>query len=312
MHSVNELLIDQLNVISRHFASFATVIMHAAESLTRGSGKNDLSHSEAVYNRLSQIFPNAKDFGLNEAEIFILIASAYLHDIGHLKNKNGQKHGELSANMICNDKLEHLFPAGDIRNQVAKICYCHDREVKDLEKLDNDFELDIRPCQCSIRRGMKVRPKMLCAIFILADELECISDRFLSQCHNDPRTIISAVRIDLEERCISLDFEFGVEETDQKKCVDYLHSKLEELNPFLNSYGLSFKIVDKSPETKPIDEEEGVDEELYASNNEEVSEPSIKTQSTSNFKNLNKMLKSRRMNRINRVISVLSKRGIRE
>lgn len=330
MHSVNELLIDQLDSINRPFASFARVIIHTSEMLTKGSSKNDFSHSEAVHRRLSELFPNARQSYLKEAElfpnvhqsylkeaeIFILIASAYLHDIGHLNISNGQRHGESSADMISNDdSLKYIFPAGDILNQVAKICDYHDREIEELKELEQVVKLDIRPCHCYISDDMRVRPRMLGAIFRLADELECNSDRMLGQSANkdDTRTIIAGVRIDLESRCICLDFKHGATEEKRNKCTEYLCRILKELEPFLDPYGLSFEIVDKLPEIELIDEEEGVHAQLDVFDDvKESSKSFITPQKATNFYNLMEMYKSERMNRIDSVTSILFERGIKE
>lgn len=316
MPSENEPLISQLDSINEYFASCVRVLIHASEMLTKGSGKNDFSHSEAVYRRLSELLPNACQFCKNEAEIFILIASAYLHDIGHLNISNGQRHGESSADMISNDdSLKYIFPAGDILNQVAKICDYHDREIEELEDLEQVVKLDIRPCHCYTSDDMRVRPRMLSAIFQLADELECNSDRMLGQSadKDDPRTSIAGVRIDLESRFICLDFKHGATEEKRNRCAEHLRQKFKLLNTFLKSYDLSFTIVDKLPEKESIDEEEKVDTGLDAFKNvEESSNSIVKTKKSDNIDDIMEIYQKERMNRIDSVTSVLSERGIIE
>ena len=315
MPSENEPLISQLDSINEYFASCVRVIIHASEMLTKGSGKNDFMHSEAVHQRLSELLPEAQQFGLNEAEIFVLIASAYLHDIKHSNTESGQRHGEASAKMINDDSsLRYIFPSGDIQNQVAKICYYHDREIKELENLEETIKLDFRPCYSFKISNMVVRPRMMGALFRLADELECNSDRMLAQSanENDPRTIIAGVRIDLESRFIYLDFKYGATKEKWDRCVEHIHTKFETLNNFLNTYGLSFKIANELPESEFIDEKERVDTQKGALEyEEEGSKHYVKPQKAANFDILMKVYQQKRMNRIDSVTSIFPERGIK-
>ncbi len=301
--SQSDLLISQLDTVYRPFASFAHVIIHASEMMTRGSGKNDFTHSEAVHRRLSELLPNARQFPLSEAEIFILIASAYLHDVGHPNTGENRRHGEIAAGMIssCNS-MKWLFPGGDIQNQVAKLCEYHDREIKDLKELEDVLNLDVRPCSCFTIGKMSVHPRMLAAIFRLADELECNSDRMLGQSTVDPRTIIAGVRIDLEPRSICLDFKYGVPEQKRGSCLEYLRTRVQMLNTFLSPYGFSFQVVDKLPEKDLIAAEEGVDTQRH----------SATAQETVDFDELAKMYHELRMDRVDSVLSVLPERGRRK
>ena len=311
MNSEDYLLISQLGAMNPIFASFVNVIIHASETMTKGSDKNDFDHSEAVYQRLSEILPNAQRFGLSAAEIFILIAGAYLHDIGYPHTTKNKRHGAVAADMVINnDSLKSIFPAVDIQNQVARVCDYHDREIADLKELAEEVKLDVRPCRCFTGGRMAIRPRMLSAIFRLADELECNSDRMLIQSDDDPRNIISAVRIDLESRYICLDFKYGTTHEKCDKCVEYLRSKVEMLGTFLNSYGLSFEVVDKLPEKGLMTEEKRVGSPLDTFDySEEVSEPSITVQKNYNIGHLIEMYEKGRMARIDSVMSLLSERS---
>ena len=312
MDSGSDLLIDQLDCLNQVHASFQRVIIHATEQLTRGSGTHDFIHSEAVHQRLSELLPNAHQFGLNEAEISILISSAYLHDIGHSDARSDKRHGEVSAEMISSDdSLKYLFLAGDIKNQVAKVCYYHDCEIAQLEELEKEVKLDIRPCYWIKISQMTARPRLLAAIFRLADELECNSDRMLGQFtkRDDPRIHIAGVRLDLESRSISLDFKHGSTEKNQKECIEHLSRILGELHKFLTPYG-SFKIVDKLPESELSDEEEGADIQLGELHDvEENREPIIQTHEGANFEDLIEILQKERMKRVDLALSFLPVRG---
>ena len=270
MNSNNGLLIDQLASINQILASFAHVIIHASERLTRGSASHDFSHSEAVHQRLSELLPDARISVCNTLDLFILIAASYLHDIGQSDLTNGMNHGQASANMIGKDKeFLYLFPSADIRNQIARICSLHDRDIRELQALESDLKLDLRSCTYITRSDMKIHPRFLGAIFRLADELECNSDRMIGQSRlrDDPRIHIAAVRLNLESRSISLDFMCGSSNKDRRKCVDYLKRVVTELGQFLNPYGLSFTIIDKLKESGPSyseEDEEGEERRLLS------------------------------------------------
>ena len=305
-------LIDQLHSTNETLASFARVIKYATELLTKGSVTHDFFHSEAVNQRLSELLPESAQFGLNAVEVFMLISTAYLHDIGHAARESNKTHGECSAHIISqDDSLKYLFPATDIKNQIAKLCYYHYREIEELNELEAQANLDIRPSFSIKREAISVRPRMLGAIFRLADELECTSDRMIGQPKDeDPRTSIAGVRLDLESRLVAIDFRFGSKEDNCRACKHYLSLTIERLNPFLDPCGLSFKTVDKLPERKAtIQEEEGDDtqpgnEELPAvvPSNELQREPH-------NLDDLIRDYENGRLTRVDSIILELQLRG---
>jgi hypothetical protein len=282
--------------------------------LTRGSCKNDFDHSEAVHQRLSELLPNAHEFGMDGAEVFILIAGAYLHDIGHSNTPDNQRHGAVSANMIINnDSLKCIFPAGDIQNQVARVCDYHDREIEELEDLEKVIRLDIRPCRCFTSRVMRVRLRMLSAILRLADELECNSDRIILESDDDPRTVISGVRIDLARRHICLAFKHGSTEEKQNRCLEHIRPKVEMLSTFLKPYGLSFTMVDELRKEESVAEEKRDATQLGIFQSAEKGPKSLATpQKGANLDDLTDMYEKARMSRIDSVTSLLSERGKRK
>jgi hypothetical protein len=260
MNILKELLIDHLFTSNHFLASFAQVIICASDLLTKSSETNDFSHSEEVHKRLSELFKNEFSYNINDTEIFILCASAYLHDIGRSKicQKN---HGERSAALInSSDNLKYLFPAVDIQNQVAEICKYHDREITDYRTLKEELILDIRHRYSYAYKNpfpIKIRPRFLTSIFRLADELECISDRFLSQVtNNDSRNCIAAVRIDSRSRSICFSFKHGLVEGTQQRCMEHFGRIITELKPFLKPYAFSYRLVETLPETPREDEKE--------------------------------------------------------
>jgi hypothetical protein len=62
----NRPLIEQLYAFNLALASYAFVIgEYSSRELLKGGASNDFVHCEAVLCRLSQILPDARQFGLN-------------------------------------------------------------------------------------------------------------------------------------------------------------------------------------------------------------------------------------------------------
>jgi len=313
----NPPLIQQLYAFDRALASYAFVIGQTSRELLKGSASHDFVHCEAVLGRLSQILPDARQFGLNPTEIFVLVASAYLHDIGRAKARPGGTHGDLSADMIAkSETLRVLFPANDLRSQVELVCDYHDREqISEIRELDENVPLDVRP-QSHIRLGERVRLRMLAAIFRLADELECISDRLrgVRRRDDDARIYISAIRIYLEARSIFVDFSRGAGEQERNICTRHLTDVLAELDEVLKPHALSFKLVDKSPEVSKEPEEEEEEQDLLKGEDtadlEEEQETVPSSRHDWGFKVILRNLEENRMKRLRSAISLSSKKEV--
>jgi hypothetical protein len=222
--------------------------------------------------------------------------------------------------MIAKDEvLKALFPANDLRSQVERICDYHDRkEISEIRKLPQELLLDVRP-QSHIKHGERVRLRMLAAIFRLADELECISDRLrgVRREHDDARIYISAIRIDLLTRSIFIDFSRDTDEQGRNNCTKHLTHVLAELDKFLEPHALSFKLVDSLPEVsdEPEEEEEGNEEhdileweETADLEKEPKTIPSLRLDW--DFKTFLNNLEKNRMKRLRSVISLISKKEV--
>ncbi len=252
-------LMEQLRRHSVTFSAHAEVIRIAAARILQGGRRNDFTHSEAVCHRLSELLPDASGMGLTPVEIFILVASAYLHDIGKTEEGDTRYHGRLSAEVIMEKpELQMFFLCGDIQNQIAKTCAAHTDNADLIKGLPRDLVLDIRPNPAFVIAKKQVRPQMLAAILKMADELECVSDRtrWSEASDDDPRNSIAAVRIISEERLVIPDFLRGTPEETRNECVTRLSTKLDELEEFLAPYYLNFKAVSEEP--APPSQEEGL------------------------------------------------------
>jgi hypothetical protein len=237
------------------------------------------------------------------------VVSSYLHDIGRESAVPGGTHGNISAKLIAEDEtLRILFAANDLRSQIELICDYHDRkEISELRGLPENVILDVRP-QGHIRIGESVHLRMLGAIFRLADELECISDRMcgIPEKVKDPRNYISAVRIYLEARSIFLEFARDTNREIQESCIRHFNDVLSKLDEFLKPYDLSFKLVDKSPDVTIGPQEEGEEQDILKKEDiaelEEVQETTNPYQEVKDYRIILEKLEETRMKRINSVI----------
>ena len=153
--------------------------------------KHDLDHSDEIIFLLDQLLKplqNKNDF-LNEHELFVLLASAYLHDIGmqFLKlegisiekltekeyNEVRKKHAELSSNIILKKVKLSLdrddFHLPDIDDEyiapIALVCKSHSTEFFD-EVIKQLQEKRYTP------KGRPFRGELLAALLLIADELD--------------------------------------------------------------------------------------------------------------------------------------------
>lgn len=138
-----------------------------------------LLHIENVIDQLNVMIPDAILKEMNPLEIFILLCSAWLHDIGMLINKDGKgrilsdheirdTHHELARDFICKKHSKLGLYDPNIARIIADVCYCH-RKVVDIQKyLPNDIEMV---------GTFKVRVRLLAAILRLADAMDVTSKR---------------------------------------------------------------------------------------------------------------------------------------
>ena len=135
-------------------------------------------HSERVVQQLARMIPQDMPKKLNSCELFVLLCSAWLHDIGYLTNKDisGRKltdpeiqdrHHELSRDLI-NKLYEELGLEKDVAELVADVCFCHRRRVNIGEYLR--AEIRYLPSE-------QVRIRLLAALLRLADALDTTTRR---------------------------------------------------------------------------------------------------------------------------------------
>lgn len=130
-------------------------------------------HSARIIENLDRLLANGAIKKLNELEAFILLCSAWLHDIGYVVNeKNGKnltdeeiqdQHHELSEYFI----MKHYAVLGledkPTASLIARICASHRRKISIEDKL---------PIAQEGLKGKTVRPQFLASLLSLADALD--------------------------------------------------------------------------------------------------------------------------------------------
>ena len=156
-----------------------------------------IEHSERMINLLEKlgkdnIFSNKKTVGLNETEVFILLAAIYLHDIGmqiseESKLENFARETGISYDKCNKDefirKNHHLLSgywiACNIKsNEMLPEVYAGDRELGKLIQLvveshGIDFLNEMEYSKEYSYKGQEIRLKVLCILLSLADSLDC-------------------------------------------------------------------------------------------------------------------------------------------
>jgi len=154
--------------------------------------KHDIDHSNRIIRYIDKIL-ECGNCTLNEDERFILLAAAYLHDIGMQfptyadlprKNKDEytreekemvrEKHHEISAKVI----LESVKPNSKISLGLEECREIYPDLIATVSKYHRKLPLDSEELQdMPVETGKKVRLRLLAALLRLADALDQTRDR---------------------------------------------------------------------------------------------------------------------------------------
>lgn len=116
------------------------LITNEAQSFLRELGKNDFFHSKSIESILDRLVPDSikeNESFFNKGEIYLLLVSIYLHDIGR---KTNAFHHEIESykNIRENPHLYYLNPFE--AEAVSQICAAHAKEEEwSIEKNDSNF-----------------------------------------------------------------------------------------------------------------------------------------------------------------------------
>lgn len=254
-------LLSYLHHKNPEAAGYIEAIRGTACEILRGSSLNDFAHSETVVDRLGELVKGTGSVRLSDIEVFVLLASAYLHDIRKKDaTEPGQDHGALSAdNIETHTSLKFLFPHDSIKAQVGQVCRAHTWLRAKLSDLDDVAEVTLRRGHTVWFLKRTIRPRLLAALLMLADELDTMSDRTRAAYAGEaePRNRIAGVTIDSAARTIHPSFHRCVSPADRSHCLDYLERVLRELRPFLAPHRLDYHLQTRRCPPEQDDAAEG-------------------------------------------------------
>jgi serine/threonine-protein kinase len=148
-----------------------------ASNWLEGIEKNGIDHSKRLEDYLDRLIPDEFKKKLKPAEIFILLYSVYLHDIGYRKDDGSiepEDHPKRSKEKILKESATYLFGNFPSRGSeppstakaVATVCYGHAPEsICPLDSIRDKF-----PDQYLCSETLNLR--LLAALLRLADEMD--------------------------------------------------------------------------------------------------------------------------------------------
>ena len=142
-------------------------INHWYPGMAQSNGSvNSYPHVQGIINQLSLVidYPQCA-ITLTDVELYLLLTSILLHDIGKVKQK--KEHGAASRELIKEHWAELKIENEQIQYIIQNICYLHDRSTDDFpgayQRLPVDEYID---------RYGKVRPRLLGALLYLGDHMD--------------------------------------------------------------------------------------------------------------------------------------------
>lgn len=174
-------LVDELSMLNPVlFASYKkteeVAINHWYPGMTQSNGSvNSYPHVQGIIYQLSIVLYHPQCvIKLTDVELYLLLTSILLHDIGKVKQKD--EHGQASRDLIKEHWAELKIESDQIQYIIQNICYLHDRKE---EKFQSVYRL--LPADEYIDRYGRVRPRLLGALLYLGDHMDNSYTRTISE-----------------------------------------------------------------------------------------------------------------------------------
>ncbi len=264
----NEILKSRIKVL----------IADSRDIFLRDSGKNGFEHSEKVEDILDRLVPdkikkNKTIFG--EAEIFYLLYSVYLHDVGR---KIGVHHEKETYDEILRNPDKYGLKNEFDANAVAEICYGH---ASDSERPIKD----IKPSYPIAGLDKPLNLQFLAALLRLADELDndFIRVQGINDQNNSIRKMIRSVHIEPKTWTIEIQSD-TVNYEDREKLANLkisIQERLDEIKDILRPKELLYNHIDMKIE-KVLENKKELEKEIYNMVSENKDVPYIKINSNNN------------------------------
>jgi molecular chaperone HtpG len=176
LRSKNEDLCHDLKLVTENVEPLLSRIAIGFSQYTL----HDIKHSELVITNLNTIIPDSLKEELNEYEIFFLLCSAYLHDIGmanlkQIKDNWGENEDTIRENhhkrscIFIRDYFNEVGLKDDHQgNYIGRICLGHRRE--DLH------DINLFPPQ-NAYKSYNINIPLLASLLRIADELDITFER---------------------------------------------------------------------------------------------------------------------------------------
>jgi tetratricopeptide (TPR) repeat protein len=197
------------------------------------------THCKTVEKNLDELIPDDIKSELNEYEIFLLLSSVYLHDVGIMcattsveENEEIRRNHHKRSEQFIIDNMKDLLN-GPERDAVGKISLAHRDEVS----LD-DIMME-RTIRHSLLGNKKVRVRFLAALLRLADSCDLCHTRTTEDIvslgklskeasfHHALHERVSGISFDTEEKTIFVDLSIA-SDGEKAICQKYLINKLQE------------------------------------------------------------------------------------
>ena len=174
-------LVDELSSLNPVlFATYKkteeVAINHWYPGMSQSNGSvNSYPHVQGIIYQLSIVLYHPQCvIKLTDVELYLLLTSILLHDIGKVKQK--EEHGLASRDLIKEHWAELKIESDQIQYIIQNICYLHDRgddTFRDVyQRLPADEYID---------RYGRVRPRLLGALLYLGDHMDNSYTRTISE-----------------------------------------------------------------------------------------------------------------------------------
>ena len=225
-------------------ARFKMAYQMAEENWLRSlDPKNGFEHSCSVIRYLDKLIPDDVKERLTAAELFVLLYSTLLHDIGRKYVTNG--HEKMSSDEILSKYSEFFLNEHEAR-AVAWVSHGHASEDEvSITSIIRDFGID------NLDPEKPIDLRFLAALLRLADEIDNSFTRVwgLPEHEDSERKKINYVLIDQTRWLIIFQHSSSTDEIQRKiiLTLDKTQRRLDEIKEVLESRGVYYHLIDADP-----------------------------------------------------------------
>ena len=155
-------------------------INHWYPGMSQSNGSvNSYPHVQGIINQLSLVIYHPQcAVTLTDVELYLLLTSILLHDIG--KVKLAEDHGKESRNIIRKQWAVLKIENEQMQQIIQNICFLHDRKDGEFKSVSQTL-----PTDEYIDRYGKVRPRLLGALLYLGDHMDNSYTRTIPEEYTD-------------------------------------------------------------------------------------------------------------------------------